>query len=134
MADHFYIQDDQSPNQGAYSRNHRRHVRFPVCLTAEYAQQAPVEFKSFILNMSARGCYLQTETPFSVASDIVIRLSIPPQIKTLVTLKGQVAWVNKGESPLPPGMGIKFDDSNINALDRLVAYLEEETHLLTRKV
>jgi uncharacterized protein (TIGR02266 family) len=134
MSDHFYIQDDASNGPSPSGPDNRRHVRFPVCLTVEYSQESPVEFKSFILNVSARGCYLQTENPFSVGSDIIIRLSIPPQIKVLVTLTGKVAWVNKGEAPLPPGMGIKFDETNQNALRQLMAYLEGEAPLVDRKV
>jgi uncharacterized protein (TIGR02266 family) len=132
MTEHYYIQDDQNTFHDASQKNNRRHVRFPVCLTVEYSQKSPVEFNSFILNMSARGCYIKTDDPFPGGSDIILRLSIP-KIKTLVTLTGKVIWINNGESPLPPGMGISFNEDNKDALEQLNAYLEEELPLLDRQ-
>ncbi|MBA4393368.1 MAG: hypothetical protein C0407_07430 [Desulfobacca sp.] len=133
MTGNFYLDDNPNSDQGLSSGENRRHVRFPISLTVEYGKQTPVEYNSFILNMSARGCYIQTNEPFPVGSEIIIRLVIPPQIKILVTLTGKVAWVNKGESPLPPGMGIKFNEDNAESLADLNSYLEEEMPLIDRQ-
>jgi uncharacterized protein (TIGR02266 family) len=134
MTAKFYIDDDQNSDQGASPREQRRHVRFPVCLAVQYGKQSPIEYNSFILNMSEGGIYIRTDEPFPVGTEISIRLSIPPQIKLLVALTGKVAWVNGEGSSLPPGMGIKFDEHNKEALGQLNAFLEEELQLIDRQV
>jgi uncharacterized protein (TIGR02266 family) len=134
MTANFYIDDNQNSGQEPPPGEKRCQVRFPVCLAVQYGKQSPIEYNSFILNMSVGGIYIRTDEPFPVGTEITIRLFIPPQIKLLVELTGKVAWVNKEGSSLPPGMGIKFDEHNKEALRKLAAFVEEDLQLIDRQV
>jgi uncharacterized protein (TIGR02266 family) len=112
----------------------RRHIRFPVCLAVKFRKESPNEYKSFILNMSEGGVFIQTDEPLPVGTKILIQLYIPPQVKVLSEFIGKVTWVNADDSRPPKGMGINFDSGNKDSLKQLKDFLEEELPLFDQEV
>lgn len=130
-----YIAHDGDIEEMPFPGEKRSSVRFPIRLAVQYGKDNPITYNGFILNMSEGGIYIQTDDPLPVGSEILIRLFIPPQIKLLGEIVGKVAWVNTGNlTPLPKGMGVKFETTEKEALKKLVTYFWEEKHLIDQKV
>ncbi|MCJ7833144.1 MAG: PilZ domain-containing protein [Deltaproteobacteria bacterium] len=135
MDTHKFFPDPKgSISKAIAPREKRRHVRFPVHLAVQYGVEAPVEYTSFILNMSMGGVFIQTDQPLSVGTKILIHIYIPPDVKLLGEFTGEVAWVNDRNPRIHKGMGVKFSDVGKESLRQLEAYLNEKKHLLDKMI
>jgi type IV pilus assembly protein PilZ len=92
----------------------RREARAPIELKVEY-KRLNTFFYDYTKNISKGGTFIKTEKPLDVGTIFLFKLMLPMQTEPLA-LRGEVRWVVKDGSPLPPqvpeghdpGMGIKF--------------------------
>ena len=92
----------------------RREARAPIELKVEY-KRLNTFFYDYTKNISKDGTFIKTEKPLDVSTIFLFKLMLPMQTEPLA-LRGEVRWVVKDGSPLPPqvpeghdaGMGIKF--------------------------
>jgi type IV pilus assembly protein PilZ len=92
----------------------RREARAPIELKVEY-KRLNTFFYDYTKNISKGGTFIKTEKPLDVGTIFLFKLMLPMQTDPLA-LRGEVRWVVKDGSPLPPqvpegheaGMGIKF--------------------------
>ncbi|MCX5810546.1 MAG: PilZ domain-containing protein [Proteobacteria bacterium] len=133
MKGKYFLNLNGSAEEISPSGEHRRSVRFPVRLSVQYGEKTPVEYTSFILNMSERGVFIQTERPLQTGTKIVMSFYIPPNAKILANIVGNVQWVNNGDSKLPRGMGISLEEYSIESIQQLEDFLEERKHLVDLK-
>lgn len=104
------ISADVSPQRRGGAR---LNVDFPL----EY-QRLPAFQKTPTFNLSARGVFIQTNAPFEVGEQVVLRFQVPGQ-EAPVKVVGQVVWRNADASKRGgTGMGIQFLD--LEATDREV--------------
>ena len=133
MKEKYFLNVNGSAEEISPSGEHRRSVRFPVRLTVTYGEKTPVEYTSFILNMSKRGVFIQTEKPLRTGTKIAMSFYIPPNAKILANMVGNVQWVNTGDSELPGGMGINLEGYSMESIQQLEDFLEERKHLVDLK-
>jgi type IV pilus assembly protein PilZ len=109
-------------NVAAPSGTRRRHVR------VEFRSRVFVIYNGFHYefyaeNLSEGGIYIKTDDPFSVGSEVIIRLPLGPRAD--ISFPGTVMNSRHRDDSLkyPPGMGIKFHklgDEDLNILKSLV--------------
>ncbi|MCX5813248.1 MAG: PilZ domain-containing protein [Proteobacteria bacterium] len=133
MKEKYFLNLNGSSEEISPSGEHRRSIRFPVSLSVKYGEKTPVEYTSFIINMSERGVFIQTENPLQTGAKIVMSFYIPPNVKILANVVGNVQWVNNGDSNLPRGMGISLEVYSIESIQLLEDFLEERKHLVDLK-
>jgi Tfp pilus assembly protein PilZ len=133
MKEKYFLNLNGSAEEISPSGERRRSVRFPVHISVQYGEKTPVEYTSFILNMSERGVFIETESPLPTGTKIVMSFYIPPNAKTLANFAGNVKWINDGESELPKGMGISLEGYSIEAIQQLEDFMEEREHLVDLK-
>lgn len=112
------------------SREQRRHVRFPVCLSVRYKGGVSESCADFVLNIGKGGVFIATDAPAEVGAEVVMRFYIPPGEKLLGEFAGRVVGVNRDRPEYPRGMHIKFVDCPKESLEELEALLEERRNLV----
>jgi Tfp pilus assembly protein PilZ len=96
----------------------RENPRKPCLINANYKIQGQT-FKSYILDISIGGVFIETSEKFPIGKEVVLKFSLPnhPQPFTLV---GKIAWTS------PRGIGLKFDDVTFQQGDMLKSFVEEK--------
>ena len=103
------------PNRGGM----RKHIRAPLNRNVSFTF-AGLEVKSFAITLSEGGIYIRTNKPMPVGSKIFV--SIPLDSGEDVNVKGEVAYTMgllKGQFLVPPGMAIRFTDTDTDDLEKL---------------
>ena len=108
----------------------RREARAPIELKVEY-KRLNTFFYDYTKNISKGGTFIKTEKPLDVGTIFLFKLMLPMQTDPLA-LRGEVRWVVKDGSPLPPqvpegheaGMGIKFVYDTPNQREQLENIVE----------
>ncbi|MBC8413460.1 MAG: PilZ domain-containing protein [Nitrospira sp.] len=113
--------------------NHKRDVKFPLCLALRYGNQVPLECADFLLNTTTGKLFVETDNPLPVGSKVLLHFYIPPEIKLLSEVKGHVIGKrNLGSSSR--GNYIKINDFLHRKLHRLEDYLSEKQHLVDKRI
>ncbi len=133
MKEKYFLNLNGNAQEISPSGERRRSVRFPVHLSVTYGEETPLEYASFILNISLRGVFIETENPLPPGTKIKMSFYIPPNVKTLANFVGNVEWINKDDPGLPKGMGISFEGCSIKTIHQLVSFLDERKHLVDLK-
>ncbi len=92
------------------SEERRIQYRAPVRLQVEY--ECMEDFLvDYTANISIGGMFIETETPRPLGSRFRLRFQLPGLTSAIDTM-AEVRWVLTPEEagPLPPGMGIRFED------------------------
>lgn len=132
MADKVYVKKGEDAEE--YSPERRRHVRFPFCLAVKYGRDVPDACYDFTLNISKGGVFIKSNSPLPKGAKIIMHFYIPPENKLLGEFKGKVVRVNADNPAYPTGMHVQFTGHADKDLKRLEDYLEENRHLVDRKV
>jgi len=99
--------------------------RMPVRMQVMHGNQK--RLADYTVNLSTGGLFLETNHPLTQDEPLSLEFNLPGK-EGPVTCRGLVAWVNSEESPcnpnLPPGMGIKFVDLDLENLHQIRAFLQ----------
>jgi uncharacterized protein (TIGR02266 family) len=115
LRDLFYLFRTRAMASKEVLRERRSGPRVLLQLPIEYQLVAPFQ-QAPVCNLSARGVFIQTATPFEMGAQVLLRFTLPGQ-ETPVNVTGQV--VSRNLDPGKPGgagMGIRFLD--LPAADR----------------
>lgn len=111
----------------------RKHMRFPVALSVRHGQELPLPCQDFVLNASEGGVFIQCDAPLPPETILELHFYLPPEEKLLAEFSGEVIETSSG-TKYASGMHIKFFDYNAADMERFLAYLEENRHLLDIKI
>ncbi len=104
----------------------RAEVRSPVRMQVIYGNAEL--FKGYSVNLSSGGLFLETDNPLPPEESLTLKFHAPNQSQP-VCCRGSVAWVNHPDSlccpSLPPGMGIKFVNLDLEDLHRIRTLLKD---------
>jgi len=96
----------------------RENSRKPCLINANYRVQGQ-SFKSYILDISIGGVFIETEDRIPVGQQLMMKFSLPNSPEPF-TLSGEVAWNS------PQGFGVKFDRITPQQGQLLKSYIEQE--------
>ena len=96
----------------------RENPRKPCLINAGYRIQDR-NFKSYILDISVGGVFIETNANFPIGKDLLLKFSLPNHPQPL-TLSGKIAWSS------PKGFGVKFDDVSVLQGDILKSFIEQK--------
>jgi hypothetical protein len=106
-----------------------REVPFPLHVLVSPKEGLSSRHASFILNVDWGGVFVFTDQPLAEGCVVFIYFFIPPNSKVLIDFVGLVLR-SKSRDQKHPGMFIKFIDFGQQGMNNLVAYLEEQKHLV----
>lgn len=96
----------------------RENPRKPCLINASYRIQDR-NFKSYILDISIGGVFIETDTSFSIGKDLLLNFSLPNQPQPF-TINGKIAW-KSGK-----GFGVKFENVSVFQGDMLKSFIEQK--------
>lgn len=96
----------------------RENPRKPCLINANYRVQNK-DFKSYILDISIGGVFIETKEKFVVGQKIELNFALPNSSK-LFKLAGTISWGN------PRGFGVKFDELPVRQGDLLRSFVEQK--------
>jgi len=96
----------------------RSNARKPCLINANYKIQNQT-FKSYILDISIGGVFIETDQKFPVGKEMILKFSLPHHPQPF-TLTGKIAWSS------PRGIGLKFDELSIQQGDLLKSFVDQE--------
>ncbi len=96
----------------------RENLRKPCLIDASYRVQNQ-NFKSYILDISIGGVFIETNAKFPVGKELLMNFSLPNHPKPFA-FSGKIAW-NSGK-----GFGVKFDSVSILQGDALKSLIEQK--------
>ncbi|MCC6502253.1 MAG: PilZ domain-containing protein [Deltaproteobacteria bacterium] len=109
---------------------HRREVRFPVCISVVHHGHSTEACSDFILNISLNGVFVLTKSALPIGTSMTLRFHIPPEQKVLSEFEGIVAGVNIDDPRFPKGMHVKFTASRPEDRKRLEDFLDGKKQVL----
>lgn len=95
----------------------RESPRKPCLINASYRIQDR-DFKSYILDVSVGGVFIEAKEKFAKGMDLLLQFSIPNRPQPF-TISGKIAWSS------PRGFGVKFDKVTAIQDDMLKAFIEQ---------
>ena len=95
----------------------RENPRKPCLLNSNYRIQDR-DFKSYILDISIGGVFIETNQKLPVGNEMMLKFSLPNHSKPF-TLKGKVAWSS------PRGFGVKFRDMSSQQGEILKTFVDQ---------
>jgi Tfp pilus assembly protein PilZ len=96
----------------------RKNPRKPCLISADYRIQDR-SFKSYVLDISIGGVFIETDTSFPIGKDLILNFSLPNHPQPF-TFKGNIAW--KGGK----GFGVKFENVSVLQGDLLKSFVEQK--------
>jgi len=96
----------------------RENPRRPCLINTNYSIQDR-KFKSYILDISIGGVFIETNAKFPVGKDLLLKFSLPDHPQPF-TLNGKIAWSSA------KGFGVKFDNVNVSQGDILKSFIEQK--------
>jgi uncharacterized protein (TIGR02266 family) len=96
----------------------RENPRKPCLINANYRIQDR-KFKSYILDISIGGVFIETDQKLPVGNQMMLKFSLPNHTQPF-TLKGKIAWSG------PRGFGVKFDEMTPQQGDLLKTYVDQK--------
>ena len=95
----------------------RESPRKPCLINTNYRIQDR-NFKSYILDVSVGGVFIETKEGFPEGKDLLLKFSIPNRPQPF-TFSGKIAWSS------PRGFGVKFDNVTPIQGDILKSFIEQ---------
>jgi uncharacterized protein (TIGR02266 family) len=107
---------------GADTSPRREHSRFAVDLDVTVGSDHNF-YAGFAENLSAGGVFIATHKLKPVGSKIELTINLPDDIQLHAT--GEVRWIRvfNERSDTPPGMGVKFSDLEVEAVEAIQRFL-----------
>ncbi len=96
----------------------REHVRKPCLIKANYTVQGR-DFKSYILDISIGGVFIETNAKVQIGQRVVLNFSLPSHAHPFM-MTGTAAWSG------PRGFGVRFDDITPQQKDLLKNYVDRK--------
>ena len=96
----------------------RENPRKPCLINAGYRIQDR-NFKSYILDISIGGVFVETNAKFPIGKDLLLKFSLPNNPQP-VTFSGKIAWSSA------KGFGVKFDSVSKLQGDILKSFVEQK--------
>jgi Tfp pilus assembly protein PilZ len=96
----------------------RENPRKPCLINANYSIQNK-DYKSYILDISIGGVFIETNEKFTIGQQIVLNFSLPNYQKPF-KLAGTISWGS------PRGFGVKFDNVPVQQGDILKSFVEQK--------
>ncbi len=131
--DKFFVGRRGEVDEYSADKERCKHVRFPVFVAIKYGERRCYAFQDFVLNISKGGVFIKTDKQIPKGSIVVMHFYIPPEVQLLGTFEGKLVETNHNNLNCPEGFYVKFIDSD-NELKRLGEFLEEQRHLVDKKV
>ena len=95
----------------------RENPRKPCLINANYRIQNK-DYKSYILDISIGGVFIETNETFTIGQEIVLNFKLPNYQKPF-KLKGSISWGS------PRGFGVKFDKISLPQGEILKSFVEQ---------
>ena len=95
----------------------RENTRKPCLINTNYRIQDRT-LKSYILDVSIGGVFIETNERFPKGKELMLKFSLPNR-KQPFTFSGKIAWSS------PKGFGVKFDNVNPVQEDLLKSFIEQ---------
>jgi len=96
----------------------RENPRKPCLINATYKIQDR-DFKSYILDISIGGVFIETNQKFPAGQKMTLNFSLPDHPQPF-TLAGKIAWSS------PRGFGLKFEKMTPQQGDRLKSFVDQK--------
>ena len=100
-------------------------------MRVSYGPPPQTVLSDFSVDLSTGGLYLKTKMPLEIDDDLMLTFSLPGQDEKAVSCGARVAWVNREENPLKPGLptgvGVQFVDLAPEDLASIASCLEIES-------
>ncbi len=96
----------------------RENLRKPCLINANYRIQDR-KFKSYILDISIGGVFIETNAKFPIGEDLQLRFSLPNHPQPF-TFSGKIAWSSA------KGFGVKFENVSVVHGDILKYFIEQK--------
>jgi Tfp pilus assembly protein PilZ len=96
----------------------RENPRKPCLINANYSIQNK-DYKSYILDISIGGVFIETNEKFTIGQQIVLNFSLP-NTKNPFKLTGTISWGS------PRGFGVKFDEIPVQQGEILRSFVEQK--------
>jgi Tfp pilus assembly protein PilZ len=96
----------------------RENPRKPCLINANYMIQDQ-NFKSYILDISIGGVFIETNEKFPIGKKITLKFSLPNHPQPF-SFSGKIAWSS------PRGFGLKFDDVSPQQSDMLKTFVAQK--------
>ena len=96
----------------------RENLRKPCLINANYRIQYR-KFKSYILDISIGGVFIETNAKFPIGKDLQLRFSLPNHPQPF-TFSGKIAWSSA------KGFGVKFENVSAVHGDILKYFIEQK--------
>ena len=96
----------------------RENPRKPCLINANYRIQDR-NFKSYILDISIGGVFIETDTSFSIGRDLLLKFSLPNHPQPF-TFNGKIAWKSR------KGFGVKFENISVLQGDIIKSFIAQK--------
>jgi Tfp pilus assembly protein PilZ len=96
----------------------RENPRKPCLINANYSIQNK-DYKSYILDISIGGVFIETNQTFTIGQEIVLNFALPNYQKPF-KLSGTISWGS------PRGFGVKFDEIPVRQGEILKSFVEQK--------
>ena len=96
----------------------RENPRKPCLINAQYTIQNK-DYKSYILDISIGGVFIETDSRFTIGQKIVLNFMLPGHSKPF-KINGTISWGS------PRGFGVKFDEIPAFQSQMLRSYVEQK--------
>jgi len=96
----------------------RENPRKPCLINANYSVQN-TDYKSYILDISIGGVFIETNEKFTIGQEIVLSFTLPNYQKPF-KLTGTISWGS------PRGFGVKFDKIPLQQGEILKSFVEQK--------
>lgn len=96
----------------------RENTRKPCLIKADYRIQDH-DYKSYILDISIGGVFIEADTRFPVGRELLLKFSMPNRPQP-ITFAGKIVWSTAR------GFGVKFDKVGALQSDMLKTFIEQK--------
>ena len=96
----------------------RENARKPCLIKANYRIQDR-DYKSYILDISIGGVFIEADTRFPVGRELLLKFSLPNRPQP-ITFAGKIVWSTAR------GFGVKFDNVSMRQSDMLKSFVEQK--------
>jgi Tfp pilus assembly protein PilZ len=105
-------------SQGETDTSMRENVRKPCLINVSYQIQDQI-YKSYLLNISIGGVFVEADTQFPVGRQLLLKFSLPNRQQP-ITFAGQIVWRTTR------GFGVKFEKVNDLKTEILKSFVEQK--------
>lgn len=96
----------------------REHARKPCLINANYRIQDHT-YRSYILDVSIGGVFIESSAKFPVGKDVLLKFSLLNQQKPF-TFSGKIVWSSS------KGFGVKFENISVHQSDILKSFIDQK--------